>query len=168
MEFSLLPAVRFLPLPKWTQWGGPAPQMLISHVLFLMFYPQILKFSVYYSSLSSKSYLGRFLWSAFNWSSSTRTQIYFTKVKVHWGCFPFFPSVKIEPARKAPRCITKSSTGTIFSFRRQNNHSSVLMRRMISLNSALHESTAQLSLRGISGLCSDALAARNAKPSLRA
>ena len=101
VEFSLLPAVRFLPLPKWTQWGGPTPQMLISHVLFLMFYPQMIKFPVYDSSLSSKSYLGRFLWSTFNWSSSTRTQIYFIKVKVHWGYFPFFPSVT-KTCQKSP------------------------------------------------------------------
>ena len=70
--------------------------------------------------------------------------------------------------QKSPTFYYKRFDWDNFSFRRQNNHSSVLMRRMISANSALHESTAQLSLRGISGLCSDALAARNAKPSLRA
>ena len=60
VEFSLLPAVRFLPLPKWTQWGGPAPQMLISHVLFLMFYPPMIKFL-----FTIHHYHQRVIWAGF-------------------------------------------------------------------------------------------------------
>ena len=35
---SLLPAAPSLPLPKWTQWGGAPPQMLILLVRFLVIF----------------------------------------------------------------------------------------------------------------------------------
>ena len=89
VEFSLLPAVRFLPLPKWTQWGGPAPQMLISHVLFLMFYPPMIKFL-----FTIHHYHQRIIWAGFYDPHSTGLhrlvpKYISYKVKVHWGYFPF-------------------------------------------------------------------------------